>query len=58
MSSAAVAGAGGSIAIAVGSAVAGAALAAVTLVGVVSSQTSAPETNPVNAGQPAINYGG
>lgn len=58
MSSAAVAGAGSSIFIAIGSAVAGAALAGVTLVGVVSSQTAAPDTNPVNAEQPAINYGG
>lgn len=46
------------VATAVASAIAGAVLASVTLVGLVNSQTAAPETNPVNAGQPAINYGG
>ena len=39
------------------SAVVGGALASATLVGLVSSQTSAPEQNPVNAEQPAIDYG-
>lgn len=39
------------------SAVVGAALASATLVGLVSSQTAGPEQNPVDASQPAIDYG-
>lgn len=39
------------------SAVVGGAMAAATIVGLVSAQTSGPEQNPVNAEKPIINYG-
>ena len=39
------------------SAVVGIGLASATVVGLVYSQTAAPEQNPTNAQNPAINYG-
>lgn len=37
--------------------VAGGAIATVTVLGVVSSQTAAPDKSPVSVNAPAINYG-
>jgi hypothetical protein len=42
----------------IGSALAGSAIAAVGIIGLVSSQTAAPDTSPTNANQPVVvDYG-